>query len=106
MRVETKWDAAARRIAAECMPQLLALEAELRANGHRIVGAVLPAHLDPGKYDGEGATDMPAQFMGLPVTWGAEVGLIVAADSHLARIGNSLRDLSPIPAPAQESPDQ
>lgn len=95
-KYEPRLQSAAQRIARECLPQLLALQAELQASDHRVVGAVLPAQLDPGPYEGEDATDIPAQIMGLPVIWGNTLGLVVAADSHLARQADgSLRDFSP-----------
>lgn len=81
-RVETKWEAAARRISEECMPQLLVLDGQMRREtGRQPVAVMLPERYDPGVYDGEDATDMPAQMMGLPVVWGPVLGLVFEATS-------------------------
>lgn len=71
---DLKWD----QIMA-LMPMVLRLQADMRKAGMNPCAVMLPAELDPGAYDGPDATDVPAQFMGLPVVWGATVGLVVEA---------------------------
>jgi hypothetical protein len=60
----------------EALPRLMELRAEMMREGLTPTRAVLPAHLNPGPYDGRDANpDQPAMIMGLPVTWGDEIGL-------------------------------
>jgi hypothetical protein len=35
--------------------------------------------MDPGKYEGDDATDVEAQMMGMPIIWGDRVGLAIDA---------------------------
>lgn len=63
------------------IPGLVRLESEIaRTTSRRPIGVVLPARLNPGRYDGPGATDAPSQVMGYPITWGEDehVGLIIS----------------------------
>lgn len=61
----------------ELLPRLMYLKAEFRKNMNREPDAVmLPWQLNPGRYEGEGATDVEASIMGLPVVWGNRVGLV------------------------------
>lgn len=61
------------------MPSLRALRHDLRKEGFEPCGVVLPDDMNPGRYTGDDATDHPATLMGLPISWGSEVALIVRA---------------------------
>lgn len=77
---ETEQEAARRRIMEEAFPRLMLLRSQLESAGFRIGGAILPAHLDPGPYDGADADpNQRAEIMGLLLTWGDRLSLIVDA---------------------------
>lgn len=55
------------------LPGLFVLREQLERDGHVAAGVVLPAGMNPAP------GDRSATVMGLPVTWGDRVGLIVGA---------------------------
>lgn len=61
------------------IPGLMYLRAKLHKEHLSASAVVLPAHMDPGPYDGPDATDAPATLLGLPIVWGDRVGLVIEA---------------------------
>lgn len=82
-------------------PVLLRLRHETLQGFHREPDAyVLPKSLDPGPYDGPGATDIPAVVLGRPVIWSDDErlgvfievphGRVVSQPTHLIRRDGSI----------------
>ena len=76
---EAQFDAARQQIIKTAMPRLMARRADLLDRGFEVVGVMLPTSMDPGTYDGPGATDIHATIMGVPVVWGEAFSVLVGA---------------------------
>lgn len=65
-------------IAERAMPRLMARRAHLMKEGFELIGVMLPRSLDTRRpEDRQPGVD---RLMDLPVTWGDQLGLIVAAE--------------------------
>lgn len=58
-------------------PRILRSAERLRKAGSFPYAVMLPEEFNPGTYDGPDATDISAQFCGLPIVWGDRFSLLV-----------------------------